>query len=83
MASPIPVNIVKRIGPADRIGTKFTVYVAPDGSLAELRTVLVEDEVADPGDKFYVEGRALGKSSEANVKWTAALKVRPEIWLDS
>lgn len=75
MSDTVAVNITKRSGPADRIGTKHTVYVAEDGTLADLRVVLTDDEVTSASDKFYVDGRALGKSSEAKTKWKSALKV--------
>ena len=73
--SLVAVNITKRVDASDRLGTQYTSYIAGDATLADLRVVLLDDEVMDGNDKFFVNNRALGKSSEAKIKWADALKV--------
>ena len=66
-----PVVITKRAGlaSADVLVSKYTCYAMPGGTLAELRTILLEDEIMEVEDKFYVAGTTLGKSAERVMKW--------------
>ena len=71
----VTVNVTKRADPSDRLGTQYQSAAASDATLAELRAILVDDGCMEAADKFFVDGRALGKSMENTMKWSAAAKV--------
>ena len=77
----VAVNIVRQPSPfapqATRTRTKS--FVRLEGSVADLRRTLLEDQVIQPSDKFYgVDGQALSNVSEVHTKWTEALQVFPQ-----
>lgn len=75
----IAVNISSRFDPQDPSGTQFVCYVAENGTLADLRLVLLEDEIIKSTGRYAFvtkDGRVAGKSSEGHIKWTSVLKVR-------
>ncbi len=78
MAITSIVNINSRSGPADVLGTPFVCTAVAEGTFAELRAVLNEDEIVQDRDKavfILPDGKVVGKSSEAHLKWKTALKV--------
>lgn len=86
MAITTSVNINSRSGPATLFGTPFVCTVAEEGTFADLRTVLLEDEIVQDGDKsvfLLPHGKVVGKSTEAHLKWKTALKVRLRMLLDT
>ena len=73
----VAVNIVRQPSPfapqATRTETKS--FLRLEASVADLRKALLEDQVIQPGDKFYgTNGQALSHHSEFNTKWTEALQ---------
>ena len=76
-SSHVPVDIVKRRNVFNSLCTQYTCYVAEDGTLADLRCVLEEDEIMTARDKFYAGGKNLGRSAEKHLKWATILEVRP------
>lgn len=73
----IPVVITKRAGlaSADVLVSKYTCCAMPGGTLAELREILLEDDIMEVGDKSYVAGTTLGKSAERGMKWENVAEV--------
>jgi len=70
----VGINIVRRPSPFAPHATKTKSFVTLDGSVADLRKVLLEDQVIQPSDKFYIDGRTLAKTSEQHLKWTDVLR---------
>ena len=71
----VPVNVTKRFNPTDRLGTQHVTFAPQDGTLADLRLVLAEDNFMADSDSFLVNDRTVGKSSEKRMKWSTAVKV--------
>ena len=72
----VPVDIVKRRNVFNSLCTQYTCYAAEDGTLADLRSVLEEDQIMVASDKFCAAGKNLGKSAERQMKWSTVLEVR-------
>ena len=71
----VPIHIVKRRNTLDGLCIQHTCYATEDGTLADLRSVLTEDEIMETNSHFHVAGRNIGKSAEVHVKWAAAVEV--------
>lgn len=72
----VALNVVRKSGPGDcGPGIRARSSAPLEGSLFDLRQILVEDEVIHEDDKFYVDGRAIGRTAEAHIKWTDILRV--------
>lgn len=72
----VALNVVRKSGPGDcSTGIKARSSAPLEGSLSDLRKILIQDEVIHETDKFYVDGRAIGKTAEAHTKWTDLLRV--------
>lgn len=75
----VAVNIVRQPSPfaPQTSRTRTKSFVRLEGSVADLRKALLEDQVIQPNDKFYgVNGQPLSNNSEIHTKWTEALQVR-------
>ncbi|KAI0085555.1 hypothetical protein BDY19DRAFT_440675 [Irpex rosettiformis] len=73
----VAVNIVRQpspFAPQDaRTSTKS--FVRLEGSVADLRKALLDDQVIQPGDKFYgFNGQPISNNSELHTTWTDALQ---------
>ncbi|KAI0759158.1 hypothetical protein BC629DRAFT_1071515 [Irpex lacteus] len=71
------VNIVRQPSPfaPQNSRTRTKSFVHLEGSVADLRKALLEDQVIQPNDKFYgVNGQPLSNNSEIHTKWTEALQ---------
>ena len=77
--APVTVNVNARSSTADALGTPYVCTAAADGTFADLRAVLLEDDIIKADEKYVFllpDGKIVGKSSEAHLKWSTALKVR-------
>lgn len=81
----VPVKVTVRLDPTSTLvdqfgGRRFVCCVAEDGTLADLRVVLVRDKVIDKDDGpiFVFDGGVVGNSSESHIKWNFLVKVRPD-----
>lgn len=79
----VPVKVAARLDPTSTFTgqvdqRQFMSYVDEDGTLADLRVALVQDQVLedDDGSVFVFDGRIIGRTSESRVKWRSLLKVR-------
>ena len=75
MGELIEVKVTKRRSLLDTLGTQYTSYASDDATLVDLRRVLEDDGIMASDERFYVDGRALGKSAEARLYWRAILAV--------
>lgn len=75
----VDVNVSLQTRPTNTLKTLFISHVVEGGTLADLRTVLLEDGIihADDGSVFKLPGgRLVGKSSEGHIRWRTLLQVR-------
>lgn len=82
----VPVKVTIRLDPTSTLegqldGKQFMCCAVENGTLADLRVVLVQDKVLDDDDGsiFVFDGRVIGKTSESHIKWSSLLKVRLDI----
>ena len=79
----VPVNVTVRLDPTSRLSGqldalgKYVACASENGTLADLRTALIQDKIIGTGDEsvFMFNERIVGKNSEARIKWRSALKV--------
>ena len=70
----VAVDVAKR-KVFNSLCTYYTCYASDDGTLADLRLVLEEDQIMAKDDRFHAGGKSFGKSAESHVKWASAREV--------
>lgn len=84
-SKPVSVNVNVQPRSTDRPEIRCVCTAPEDGTFADLRAVLLEDEIVKAGEKsvfLLPNDRFVGKSSESHLKWHTALKVCDQIGRD-
>lgn len=74
----VAVNVSVQTRSTNALKTLYISHVVEDGTLVDLRTVLLKDGIVLPNDGSVFklpEGKLIGKSSEGHVKWCTLLQV--------